>query len=172
MTNREAISTPKAILIPQTRNFFRLRGKLPYDFPDVTENKADERQCVARVIRQLRAHRSQRSVAERAGLSPTTWSFYETGRRMPGEDARRRIAKGLGVTYFQLEEAIWRVRRQELLQEQEKASGKSGRPASAPGVRQVRPASQPMSRAEVERHIERLSYHLRAVLRYLSDHLG
>lgn len=111
-------------------------------------------------------------MAERAGLSPTTWSFYETGRRMPGEEARRRIAKGLGCTYFQLEEAIWRVRRRQLLQEVEAAAGKAGKPAPGTAVRPVRAASQPMSRAEVERHIERLSYHLRAVLRYLSDHLS
>lgn len=62
----------------------------------------------------LRGRRTQKQVAERAGLDRTTWSQYESGRRLPRSDNLDKILRGLGCNRQDLADAMWQIRRKEL----------------------------------------------------------
>jgi transcriptional regulator with XRE-family HTH domain len=89
----------------------------PPSHPHVTP----ESWALAQAIRHFRGERTQREVAEAAGLDATTWSFYETGRRRPKARNLQRVLHGLGCTRLELEETAWRFRRERLLEEQDAA---------------------------------------------------
>lgn len=63
-------------------------------------------QDFGRALKELRGKRSQREVAEEAGLDPATWSAYERGSRLPRPERFEQIAKGLGIDVISLQNAI------------------------------------------------------------------
>jgi transcriptional regulator with XRE-family HTH domain len=70
---------------------------------------------LAEAIKRLRGGRSQKEVAEKAGIDPSTWSAYEQGERPPRTRERfEQIARGLGCTPDLLEEVAWECRTQRL----------------------------------------------------------
>jgi len=54
-------------------------------------------------IKRLRGPRTQASLAEAAGLKPSSWSDYERGKGKPRPPQKRRIAEALGCTVRELE---------------------------------------------------------------------
>lgn len=50
---------------------------------------------LATALKKLRGSRTQKAVAEKAGLSPSTWNQYEKARRLPKEDSWPKVARGL-----------------------------------------------------------------------------
>ena len=60
-------------------------------------------------MERLRGDRTQRSVAQRAGINRSSWSSYEAGRRMPGPDTYSKIARGLECDEDDLDRAVVRV---------------------------------------------------------------
>lgn len=60
-------------------------------------------------IRRLRGHRPQWKVAEAAGLTPSSWSDYERGKRSPRKKQVERIAAALGCTLKELEQEALKV---------------------------------------------------------------
>ena len=69
---------------------------------------------LAHAIRVFRGERTQAEVAGAAGIDATTWSFYETGRRQPGEVNLGKVCQGLGCTRLELEATAWECRRRDL----------------------------------------------------------
>jgi transcriptional regulator with XRE-family HTH domain len=73
------------------------------------------KQDVALAIKKLRGHRTQKAVAEAAGVDRPTWNQYEKARAMPKHANFDKIADGLGCTPEELDRAIieeWRRRLQ------------------------------------------------------------
>ena len=60
-------------------------------------------------IRRLRGRRPQWKVAEAAGMTPSSWSDYERGKRKPRPPQRERIATALGCTVKELEQEVLKV---------------------------------------------------------------
>lgn len=60
-------------------------------------------------MERLRGDRTQRSVAQRAGINRSSWSSYEAGRRMPGPPTYIRIARGLECSEEELDRAVLRA---------------------------------------------------------------
>jgi transcriptional regulator with XRE-family HTH domain len=108
---------------------------------------------LGKAIQKLRGDRTQKICAERAGLSPSSWSLYESGARNPRKDMRGRIAHGLEVDPQALEEAAWQVRSERLSTATGEKSGEAGGD----------PASDPMLRA-IDEHVNGVAYHLRQAL--------
>jgi transcriptional regulator with XRE-family HTH domain len=66
---------------------------------------------LASAIKELRGERTQKEVAEKAGVDSTTWSAYEKGERFPrGAERLERMAQALGCTLSRFEEIMWRHR--------------------------------------------------------------
>lgn len=84
-----------------------------------------ESRDLARAIKRLRGARTQRELAEKAGIDPSTWSEYEKGNRLPRSQERlEQIAKVLGCTFDRLEEVAWECRNERLREEaKEKVAG-------------------------------------------------
>lgn len=105
---------------------------------------------LGRAIKRLRGSRTQRECGEVAGISPSAWSLYESGSRMPRKGMFARLAKGLGVEPPVLEEAAWEERNQRLA-----AEDPAGRPTEPPGFAE----REPLLRA-VSEHTQAIAYHL------------
>lgn len=58
---------------------------------------------LATALKKLRGSRTQKEVARRAELSPSTWNQYEKARRLPKEESWPKLARGLGCS----EEELW-----------------------------------------------------------------
>ncbi len=69
---------------------------------------------LGKAIQRLRGDRTQKVCAEKVGLSPSSWSLYESGSRNPRQDMRRRLARGLGVDQQVLEDKAWQIRNERL----------------------------------------------------------
>lgn len=67
-----------------------------------------EARDVGRAIERLRGDRSQREVARRAQINRSSWSLYESGRRMPDPRSWPKIARGLDLSAQQLDVAVAR----------------------------------------------------------------
>jgi transcriptional regulator with XRE-family HTH domain len=67
-----------------------------------------EARDVGRAIERLRGDRSQREVARRAQINRSSWSLYESGRRMPDTRSWPKIARGLDTTPQQFDVAVAR----------------------------------------------------------------
>ncbi|HEX2253707.1 MAG TPA: helix-turn-helix transcriptional regulator [Thermoanaerobaculia bacterium] len=67
-----------------------------------------EARDVGRAIERLRGDRSQREVARRGQINRSSWSLYESGRRMPDPKSWPKIAHGLELTPQQLDVAVAR----------------------------------------------------------------
>lgn len=52
---------------------------------------------IATKLRQLRGDKSREEVADAVGVSPSAWGMYESGHRVPRDDAKIRIANYFGV---------------------------------------------------------------------------
>lgn len=61
-----------------------------------------DREKVAKRLVDLRGDRSQREVAEAIGVSQATYSYYESGKRMPRDDVKFRIASYYKKTVNQI----------------------------------------------------------------------
>lgn len=74
-------------------------------------------------IRRLRGSRPQWGLAEAAGMTTSSWSDYERGKRKPRPKQRARIAAALGCTVKQLEQEALKV-----ANERSKAEERAGEP--------------------------------------------
>jgi transcriptional regulator with XRE-family HTH domain len=108
---------------------------------------------LGKAIQRLRGDRTQKICAERAGLSPSSWSLYESGDRNPRKDMRERIAHGLVVDPQALEETAWQIRNERL------STATGEKPAEAGGDT----SGDPMLRA-IDEHVNGVAYHLRQAL--------
>lgn len=96
---------------------------------------------LGRAIAFWRGSRSQAEVAARAGLSPVSWSHYETGKRVPRKENVEKLLRGLDCTLLQLEETAWRFRRQRLIDQQARShAGKSNQDGATAGLGLGEPA--------------------------------
>lgn len=102
---------------------------------------------LAEAIRRLRGGRTQKEVADRAGIDPSTWSAYEKGLRRPRrQDRLEQIAYGLSCTLDRLEEVAWECRTQRL--------AKGGRMETAAEQESPHTNSLSLSAAPLEQAIE------------------
>jgi transcriptional regulator with XRE-family HTH domain len=108
---------------------------------------------LGKAIQRLRGERTQKVCAERAGLSPSSWSLYESGDRNPRKDMRERIAGGLEVDPQALEETAWQIRNERL----STAAGEKAAEANG------ETAGDPLLRA-IDEHVQGVAYHLREAL--------
>lgn len=83
-----------------------------------------ERADLAAAIKKLRGGRTQKEVAQRAGIDETAWSLYENEARQPTLRSLEKIALGLGCTVSRLEEEIWEARKRRLAEVQALAAQK------------------------------------------------
>ena len=105
---------------------------------------------LGRAIKKLRGSRTQKECADVASISPSAWSIYEGGDRMPRAAMFAKLSRGLGVDPKVLEEAAWAERNQRV------ATGSTeGQPAAAPAPTE----RQPLQRA-VSEHTQAIAYHL------------
>jgi transcriptional regulator with XRE-family HTH domain len=107
---------------------------------------------LGKAIQRLRGDRTQKICAERAGLSPSSWSLYESGDRNPRKDMRVRIAHGLEVDPQALEETAWQIRSERL------STVTGEKPVEAGDA-----SSDPLLRA-IDEHVNGVAYHLRQAL--------
>lgn len=57
---------------------------------------------LATALKKLRGGRTQKEVARKAELSPSTWNQYEKARRLPKEESWPKLARGLGCSVEEL----------------------------------------------------------------------
>ena len=69
-------------------------------------NSRKYRQALSRTIKALRGQRTQREVANKAGIPTSTWCKIEQGRQLPRDTTFERIADALGCTVGQLEQLV------------------------------------------------------------------
>jgi transcriptional regulator with XRE-family HTH domain len=101
-------------------------------------------------IQRLRGDRTQRVCADRAGISASSWSLYESGARNPRKSMRERISYGLGLNLQVLEDAAWQVRSERLAAAGERKTAEAGGEA----------AGDPLLHA-IDEHVNGVAYHLR-----------
>jgi transcriptional regulator with XRE-family HTH domain len=104
---------------------------------------------LGKAIQRLRGERTQRVCAERAGISASSWSLYESGARNPRKSMRERIARGLALEPQILEETAWQVWTERL-------SPSGGKPAEPSGDT----GGDPLLHA-IDEHVNGVAYHLR-----------
>jgi transcriptional regulator with XRE-family HTH domain len=110
---------------------------------------------LGKAIERLRGERKQRVCAERAGISPSSWSLYESGVRAPRKDMRARIARGLGVDVRVLDETAWQVRGERIAGEE--AGTKPGPTVPAAGI-----GHAPLEALDqIDEHVNGVAHHLR-----------
>ena len=74
-----------------------------------------DKTIIGEALRQLRARRSQRHVARRAGIPTGTWCQWEKGRRMPRDEQLPKILLGLDCSMEDLQVTIWRLQGERFL---------------------------------------------------------
>ena len=57
-----------------------------------------DNQVIAKRLKQLRGKVPQQTVARAIGIRQSTYAMYETGRRVPGDENKRRLAQYHGKT--------------------------------------------------------------------------
>jgi transcriptional regulator with XRE-family HTH domain len=110
---------------------------------------------LGKAIQRLRGDRTQKVCAEKVGLSPSSWSLYESGSRNPRQDMRRRLARGLGVDQQVLEDTAWQIRKDRIAS----AESAAGQTAEAG----TDTAADPVLLALFE-HVKSMSHHLQEVM--------
>jgi transcriptional regulator with XRE-family HTH domain len=99
---------------------------------------------LASAIKQLRGGRSQKEVAEKAEIDPSTWSLYEAGERGPRTQERfEQIARGLGCTPARFEEVVWEHRNKRIAREE-------GRPQAVDAIQEPRDEPPSSGRSDPE----------------------
>lgn len=58
--------------------------------------------AVGKRLRELRGHRSKEEIAYRMGISVTSVCLYETGKRMPRDEVKIKLADFYGLTVQEL----------------------------------------------------------------------
>jgi len=111
---------------------------------------------LGKAIQRLRGDRTQKVCAEKVGLSPSSWSLYESGNRNPRQDMRKRLARGLGVGPQVLEDTAWQIRNERLAAEEESGAGQ------AAGTT-VDVAADPALQA-VHEHLKSMYHHLQEAM--------
>lgn len=109
---------------------------------------------LGKAIQRLRGDRTQKVCAEKVGLSPSSWSLYESGSRNPRQDMRRRLARGLGVDQQVLEDTAWQIRKDRIAS----AESAAGQAAEAGAD-----AADPTLQALFE-HVKSMSHHLQEAM--------
>jgi transcriptional regulator with XRE-family HTH domain len=61
---------------------------------------------LATALKKLRGSRTQKDVARKAELSPSTWNQYEKARRLPKEESWPKLARGLDCSMDELWDAV------------------------------------------------------------------
>jgi transcriptional regulator with XRE-family HTH domain len=113
---------------------------------------------LGKAIERLRGERKQRVCAERAGISPSSWSLYESGVRAPRKDMRARIARGLGVDVRVLDETAWQVRGERIAGEE---AGTKANPAG-PAAPVSSIGHAPLDALDqIDEHVNGVAHHLR-----------
>lgn len=84
------------------------------DRPSSSLHLPEEGLLIARALVRLRGDRSRAEVARKAGVDEAAWKHYESGRRSFTPEQRVPLARGLGVTVYELEHTLWRERAAEL----------------------------------------------------------
>ena len=110
---------------------------------------------LGKAIQRLRGDRTQKVCAEKVGLSPSSWSLYESGNRNPRQEMRKRLARGLGVDPQVLEDAAWQIRKDRIASA-ESAAGQ----AAAAGADAT---TDPVLLALFE-HVKSMSHHLQEAM--------
>lgn len=90
------------------------------------------KKALSKTLRSLRGTRSQREVAEAAGMPASTWSKIEHGRQLPRDETFARIAGALGYTVPVLERIVSERLLEEL--ESERRATRISSPAPPPAV--------------------------------------
>jgi len=109
---------------------------------------------LGKAIQRLRGDRTQKVCAEKVGLSPSSWSLYESGSRNPRQDMRRRLARGLGVDQQVLEDTAWQIRKDRIASA-ESAAGQAAVSTDA--------TADPVLLALFE-HVKSMSHHLQEAM--------
>ena len=110
---------------------------------------------LGKAIQRLRGDRTQKVCAAKVGLSPSSWSLYESGLRNPREEMRKRLARGLGVDPQVLEETAWQIR-SERIAPAESAAGQAARAG-------VDATTDPVLHALFE-HVKGICHHLQEAI--------
>lgn len=117
-----------------------------------------ERVDLAAAIKKLRGGRTQKEVAQRAGIDETAWSLYENEARQPTLRSLEKVAHGLGCTVTRLEEEIWEARNRRLA---EALAARKG-PAEEP---------DPL-RHQLREHLAGIAQHVHEILLLVQDPKG
>jgi transcriptional regulator with XRE-family HTH domain len=112
---------------------------------------------LGKAIQRLRGDRTQKVCAEKVGLSPSSWSLYESGDRVPRKGMRERIARGLGVELRVLDDTAWQMRNERLASEAGPKTGLAG----AEAARDARQHA-------IDEHVNGVAHHLRELALLLS----
>lgn len=131
-----------------------------------------DKRDVALAIRKLRGTRTQKEVADAAGVDRPTWNQYEKARAMPKRANFDKIADGLGVPPRRLDEEIMKAWRERLDREHPATAG-SAPGADAGRVETGGDAGEGGDDFEqaVRRHTDGLARHVRALVFTLRDEL-
>ena len=89
------------------------------------------RDSLAHSIKVLRGTRTQKEIAQAAGIPTSTWCKIEQGRQVPRDSTFSKIAKSLGCTAAELERLISESVLRRLDQDPETALDAAGDPESA-----------------------------------------
>lgn len=82
--------------------------------------------ALGKTVKALRGAKTQKQVAETAGIPISTLSKIEQARQIPRNDTFSKIAEGLGLTVAELEQEIVETTLGALEEENQKAAGVSG----------------------------------------------
>jgi transcriptional regulator with XRE-family HTH domain len=110
---------------------------------------------LGKAIQTLRGDRTQKVCAEKVGLSPSSWSLYESGNRNPRKEMRIRLSRGLGVDPQVLEETAWQIRNERITA----AESATGQVAGA----NLDVAADPVLHAVYE-HLKGMCHHLQEAM--------
>lgn len=127
-----------------------------------------DKRDVAAAIKKLRGGRTQKEVAEQAGIDRPTWNQYEKARAMPKRANFRKILQGLECTQRELDESIMAAWRRRL--DAEVPSNLSGDDGAVEGAEAIA-AKEPVDEyhRRVRHHTSALASHLEALLLFLRD---
>lgn len=80
----------------------------------------------ATAVKRLRGRRTQKEVAARADLSPSTWNQYEKAHRLPKEESWAKIVRGLGCSEEELCDEVVRAYQERTGRVPERRDGRGG----------------------------------------------
>lgn len=128
-----------------------------------------DKRDVAAAIKKLRGSRTQKQVAEQAGIDRPTWNQYEKARAMPKRANFRKILQGLGCTQRELDEAIMAAWRKRL--DEEHPPGEEDGVGGVAVFPSRAGAQEPVDEfhRRVHRHTSALAFHLEAILLLVRD---